>query len=85
MVEAHELYRALGPDLAARQAAYRELYRHELEPDMVDAIRKATNGNFALGDARFGEEISRMLGRRAQPGLSGRPRKRKEPESLALL
>ena len=33
--------------------AYRELFRYELDPGVVDAIRKATNGNFALGDPRF--------------------------------
>ncbi|SFO06708.1 putative transposase, partial [Formivibrio citricus] len=57
LIEPHELYCALGTDPAARQAAYRELFRYQLEPGMVDAIRRATNGNFALGDSRFGEEI----------------------------
>jgi putative transposase len=85
LVESHDLYRALSADPVARQAAYRELFRYELEPGLVDAIRRATNGNFALGDSRFGEEIARMLGRRAQPGQSGRPRKKEEPESLELL
>ena len=48
---------------------------HELEPGEVDKIRKATNGNFALGTIRFQEEIGRMLGRRVSPGQAGRPRK----------
>lgn len=77
----HEPYAALGTDDAARQAAYRELFRYQLEPGMVDAIRKATNGNYALGNSRFTEEISRMLGRRARPGQKGRPRKTEPPES----
>ncbi|MCL2524562.1 MAG: transposase, partial [Betaproteobacteria bacterium] len=47
LVVAHEVYRSLGPDTASRQAAYRELFRSELEPGLVDEIRKATNGNFA--------------------------------------
>src|SRR3990170_3639579 len=49
LVQPHPLYDALG-DAAMRQAAYRELFRHELEPGMVDEIRRATNGNFALGN-----------------------------------
>ncbi len=81
LVTPHELYRALGADEEARRAAYRELFRHELEPGLVDEIRKATNGNYALGDARFREQITRTLGRRAQPGKAGRPRKPVEPES----
>jgi putative transposase len=71
----HALYLALGADAPAREAAYRELFRHELEPGLVDAIRKATNGNFALGDERFGAHIAHALGRRVQPGKAGRPRK----------
>jgi putative transposase len=75
LVSQHALYAALGQDAADRQAAYRELFRHELEPGLVDEIRRATNGNFALGDSRFAEQIGAMLGRRVVPGKSGRPRK----------
>lgn len=53
-MQLHSLYVALDVDAAARQAAYRELFRYELDPGLVDEIRRATNGNFALGD---GEEL----------------------------
>ena len=66
MLTPHALYLALGADAQARQSAYRELFRYERDPDLVDEIRKATNGNFALGDTRFGEQIAQTLGRRAQ-------------------
>ena len=85
LIVPHSLYSALGSNPASRQAAYRELFRYALEPGLVDAIRKATNGNFALGDMRFGNQITEMIGRRAQPGRSGRPRKNGEPEPLDLL
>lgn len=75
LVQPHPLYEALGQDAAIRQAVYRELFRFELDPGLVDEIRKATNGNFALGDARFADQISAVLGRRVTPGLPGRPRK----------
>ena len=68
-----------GQEVTERQAAYRELFRFELEPGLVDQIRKATNGNFVLGDPRFGEQIAHALGRRAQLGKAGRPRKTPEP------
>jgi len=73
-VQPHEVYQALGQDAASRQVAYRELFRYELEPGLVDEIRRATNGNFALGSMRFSEEIAAALGRRVTPGKSGRPR-----------
>jgi len=84
LVTPHALYLALGADATDRQEAYRELFRHELEPGLVDAIRQATNGNYVLGDGRFGEQIALALGRRVQPGRSGRPRKTPDPESVEL-
>ena len=62
----HALYLALGADAQARQHAYRELFRYELDPSLVDDIRKATNGNFALDDTRFGEQIAQKTGAGAQ-------------------
>jgi putative transposase len=70
----HPLYKALGRDVAERQIAYRELFRHELGPGDIDEIRKSTNGNFVLGDSRFAEKVEAVLGRRATPGKSGRPK-----------
>jgi len=75
LVRPHVLYGALGLDAASRQAAYRELFRYELEPGVVDEIRRATNGNFALGNEHFAASVAATLGRRALPGKPGRPRK----------
>jgi putative transposase len=61
-----------------RHAVYRELFRFHLEPSIIDNIRKATNGNFVLGNNRFQNEISQALGIRVKPGLAGRPRKQKD-------
>jgi putative transposase len=75
LLKPHSLYVSLGFDAAARQAAYRELFRYELEPGHVDEIRRATNGNYALGNEHFAEQVSLALGRRSIPGKSGRPHK----------
>ena len=84
LVQPHERYRALGTTDTERKAAYRELFRHELDPGMIDAIRTATNGNFALGDNRFAEQVAATLGRRVVPGKPGRPMNVPEPESGSL-
>lgn len=76
----HQIYQQLGQDEATRQSRYRELFRYQLEPGLVDQIRKATNGNYVLGNSRFAEEIETALGRRVTPGKAGRPRKKKEEE-----
>ncbi len=75
LVSKHPLYASLGQTDEERQAAYRELFRYELEPGEIDKIRDATNGNFALGDSRFKQKINKILGRRVAPGQAGRPRK----------
>lgn len=84
LVHPHERYLALGASAEERQANYRELFRYELDPGVVDRIRSATNGNFALGDNRFAEQVAATLGRRVVPGKPGRPTKVPEPESGSL-
>ena len=73
LINPHFMYEKLGLTDTARQVNYRELFRYSLEPGMVDEIRKATNGNFVLGNDRFKEEISKVLVKRVQPGKAGRP------------
>ena len=73
VVKPHFMYEGPGRTDAERQASYRELFRHDLEPRLVDEIRKATNGNFVLGDGRFKKETGKVLGRRVKPGKAGRP------------
>ena len=81
LLKPHPLYEALGLDSASRQSAYRELFRYELQPGLVDEIRRATNGNYALGNERFATEVAVALGRRTVPGQSGRPRRMRELET----
>ena len=77
----HAQYLALAKDADRRDAAYRALFRARLDPGLVEQIRRATNGNFVLGNDRFAEEIGAMLGRRIRPGRAGRPRKAKNGET----
>lgn len=78
LVKPHPLYRTLGETREAQAAAYRELFRHQLDPGAVDQIRSATNGNYALGSSRFSAEVACALGRRVIPGKPGRPRTRQD-------
>lgn len=74
IIQPHVLYNALGLDEVSRQAAYRELFRYELDIGVVDEIRKATNGNYVLGSSKFSEQIAATLGRRVVAGKAGRPK-----------
>jgi putative transposase len=80
----HPLYTALSKDEKTRQAVYRELFRDQLDPEMIDEIRVATNSNYALGSPRFQAQVAVVLGRRVTPGESGRPWKRKQLDSRDL-
>jgi putative transposase len=75
LVSDHRLYRRLGSDLATRQKEYRALFRAALDDTFVHALRAATNGGWALGDARFKRQIAKALGRRVAPLAKGRPAK----------
>ena len=73
LIQPHEEYLCLGSSAAERQRRYCALFKAHLDPMQIEAIRTATNGNFALGDERFKAEIARMLGRRVERAQAGRP------------
>ena len=70
----HPLYQALGREEMLRAEAYRELFRYQLDAGLVDQIRVATNGNYALGSQKFSAEVETALGRRVTRGKPGRPK-----------
>jgi putative transposase len=71
----HDEYLRLGRSDEERRSHYRELFKAHMDPERVNEIRQATNGNYALGNERFKTEIEQALKRRATPGKSGRPTK----------
>jgi len=74
----HAEYLRLGRSEPDRLDAYRQLFTAHLDPERIAEIRTATNGNYALGNERFKEEIGRMLRQRVMPGKSGRPVRQRE-------
>jgi len=78
VITPHPEYLRLGQG-SVRLEVYRGLFSAHLDPAYVDEIRRATNGNFALGNDRFKDEIARKLNRRVTPGVSGRPAGRNVP------
>lgn len=73
LLRPHVIYRKLGMTEQKQQKNYRKLFRSKLKSEVIDDIRKMTNGNYVLGNERFKEEIGKMLGRRVTPGKAGRP------------
>jgi len=73
----HEEYCALGRTDDERRAAYGSLFEEQLDGEQLEEIRSAANGGYALGGTQFRAEVAAILGRRAGPGASGRPRREK--------
>ena len=66
LVTPHDGYVALGETPEQRAAEYRRLFQSELDEAALKEIRSAANGGFALGNQRFKDEISALLGRRVE-------------------
>lgn len=76
LIKPQNKYLGLAGDDAERQATYRALFTSALYAMHEDEIRRATNGNYALGTEAFGKRVEGMLGRKATPGKRGRRKKR---------
>lgn len=67
----HILFLALGEDDAARQKAYRTLFRAQLDKAAVDDIRLALNQSQPLGNERFYARIEKLTGQRREAKPQG--------------
>lgn len=73
LITSHDEYLRLALGESERLEVYRALFKANLDEEMMVQIRRATNGNYALGNERFQQEIEAVLGRRARRGHAGRP------------
>ena len=70
----HALYLAMGQSDKDRQAAYRALFRAQLDRAAIDDIRLALNQSQPLGNERFYRKIEKVTGGRREAKPRGRPR-----------
>lgn len=70
----HSLYLAIGRDDPERQAAYRDLFRAQLDSKAINDIRLALNQNQPLGNSRFYARIEATTGQRREARPRGRLR-----------
>jgi putative transposase len=79
----HPLYLDQGTSDKSRQAAYRALFRSELEAPALEDIRLAINQNQPMGNARFLAKVAKVAGERREPRPRGRPRVRDAAQAVA--
>ena len=70
---AHPLYLALARDSIERQKNYRELFKYQIEGQLLEDIRSAINLGMALGNERFTAVVESLTGRRMTAQKMGRP------------
>jgi putative transposase len=69
---------SLGENSKSRQAAYRGLFRSELDNDAVNDILQALSQTQPLGNSRFYTKIETMMGQLCSPKPRGRPKKQND-------
>jgi len=74
LIESHPIYNQLGSSAEIRQEAYRELFRHHIDNDMLHDIRDALNHELVLGSSCFKDKIEEMTKRQTRLGQPGRPK-----------
>ena len=75
LIELHEDYLRLGREPAERRAVYRELFRVHIDPELLKAVRQATQTNRVFGTEYFQQQIEAALALRIAKRKPG-PRKR---------
>ena len=75
LVTPHLVYRRLDKSPAARQAAYRQLFRQHIAERELTAIRDATNKAWVLGSDHFKKRVQRQVERHVEPKARGGDRK----------
>ena len=81
----HRIYNELGATTEQRTTAYREMFRGQLDAELLHQIRQATNQSLALGNDQFKREVERMSGRRVTLMKRGPKPKQKGREGEGFL
>jgi putative transposase len=74
LITPHPTYLNLAHAAIEREIAYRKLFDIVIPTSILNKVRRATNGNFALGNKQFTTDMAHRLGRQVTPLAAGRPR-----------
>ena len=80
----HEQYQALGEDKEQCRHQYRELFRYQIDDNLLHEIRDSVNHEWLLGNESFKDEVEHTLQRRVRPGKPGRPRVEEREKSYGV-
>lgn len=75
IITPHTSYLGLGEERDERLKSYQKFVLSASGDESNGELRRATNGNYVFGSAKFKAEISSELSHRVEPGKPGRPTK----------
>lgn len=75
LVVPHIEFMRLGLSPDARQAEYRQLFKHHISEISLNEIRDATNKAWVLGSDRFKHRVQKKFDRKVEPSAKGGDRK----------
>ena len=76
LITPHPQFAGLSADIVERQRRYRGLFSEALSDVVLEDLRRATRGGFAVGDAAFIERAEVAFGRPVEPAMAGRGKAR---------
>lgn len=82
VITPHAIYTDLASRPTMRESAYRHLFTDAIPTRVLNKVRRATNGNYAVGSKAFTDQLEAILGRAVVPHLGGRPPKLQASASL---
>ena len=74
LIEPHPLYLMLSDNLEQRYEVYRELFRDQIDKELMHEIRESLNHELVLGRSYFKDKIEKITKRQARLGQPGRPK-----------
>lgn len=72
VITPHVSYLAISPFDDERRAAYKDLFNQAISADTMDEMRRATNGNRAIGSMAYMDDIGALVCRDILPQQTGR-------------
>ena len=79
----HSVYLNIDQDETQRQSSYRDLFRHQLDDDVLADIRLALSQGQPLGRDRFSDKICEATGIRLTQKVRGRPTEKHDQQGDA--
>ena len=73
IIQLHALYSAMGLNDAERHMAYQDLFRNELDVNVISDIRRAALFSMPTGASRFKEQVEEMPNRKLSYAKRGWP------------